>query len=126
MITSQWHIGPALLGALWWLAASATAHAQSAPSPDSTDGGVRWFQSREPFAPLIADPLETVRRIYAHYDQEPSPLHEKRMQAWIDSRGQTSFGRHVYDPVDFGWSYDGLAEQYASYRERYDVDREAV
>lgn len=75
---------------------------------------------------LIADPLETVRRIYAHYDQEPSPLHEKRMQAWIDSRGQTSFGRHVYDPVDFGWSYDGLAEQYASYRERYDVDREAV
>ena len=81
MTTSQRHIGPALLGALWWLAASATAHAQSAPdpdagsepvapdsaarqvsarpSPDSTDGGVRWFQSREPFAPLIADPLET-------------------------------------------------------------------
>ncbi|MEE9471766.1 MAG: hypothetical protein V3W32_08585, partial [Gemmatimonadota bacterium] len=81
MTTSQRHIGPALLGALWWLATSATAHAQSAPDPDagsepvapdsaaqpvsarpssdSTDGGVRWFQSREPFAPLIADPLET-------------------------------------------------------------------
>jgi hypothetical protein len=40
-------------------------------------------------------------------------------------RHQAAFGRHRYDPADFGWSYDEIAEQFAAYRERFAVAREA-
>jgi hypothetical protein len=76
------------------------------------------------FADLMADPIGAVRALYARHGEEPSPLHVRRMQAWMRERGRHSEGRHVYDPADFGWSYDGLAEEFRAYRERYDVPRE--
>ena len=36
---------------------------------------------------------------------------------------QTEHGRHVYDPADFGWSYDSLAEVWEEYTERYAIER---
>ena len=76
------------------------------------------------YADLIDDPIATVRRIYQRYDEEVSPLHERRMEVWMHERGRHSEGRHIYDPKDFGWFYDALAERFHTYRERYDVDRE--
>jgi hypothetical protein len=46
------------------------------------------------------------------------------MEVWMRERGRHSEGRHVYDPSDFGWTYDGLAETFRAYRERYDIPRE--
>jgi hypothetical protein len=46
------------------------------------------------------------------------------MKVWMQERGRDSAGRHSYDPSDFGWTYDGLAETFSDYRERYDVARE--
>jgi hypothetical protein len=76
------------------------------------------------FDELMRDPIATVRAIYAQYDEVPSELHERRMQLWLRERGQHSEGRHVYDPEDFGWTYDGLAEEFSEYAARYRVARE--
>ncbi len=70
---------------------------------------------------LIADPIGAVKRIHEQFGEEVTPLHERRMVAWMRQRPQTAFGRHVYDPADFGWSYPELAEEFADYRIRYDI-----
>ena len=50
-----------------------------------------------------------------------SDLHARRMRAFLEQRPQDAFGRHVYDPTDFGWTYAGLAEEFAGYTRRYGV-----
>ena len=54
----------------------------------------------------------------------PSNLHERRIEAGLREKPQTAHGRHAYDPKDFGWTYDGLAEIWKDYVERYDIERE--
>jgi hypothetical protein len=70
---------------------------------------------------LLADPVAAVRSLYAAFDEEVGDLHVRRMRAFLDQRPQDAFGRHVYDPADFGWTYAGLAEEFAGYTERYGV-----
>jgi hypothetical protein len=76
------------------------------------------------FEDLMKDPIGTVEAIYARFGEAPSPLHVRRMEVWLGERGRDSEGRHVYDPTDFGWSYDELADESRAYRERYHVVRE--
>jgi len=70
---------------------------------------------------LLADPVGAVRGLYAAFDEEVSDLHARRMRAFLEQRPQDAFGRHVYDPTDFGWTYAGLAEEFAGYTRRYGV-----
>jgi hypothetical protein len=51
-------------------------------------------------------------------------LHARRMHALLEDRPQDAFGRHRYDPADFGWAYPGLATEFATYTERYHIQRE--
>lgn len=74
---------------------------------------------------LMRDPLATMRRLYGHFGEAPSRLHERRIEAWLREKPQTADGKHVYDPADFGWSYDALAEIWRPYRERFDIARES-
>jgi len=76
------------------------------------------------YVDLMADPIGTVRKLYARYGEEVSPLHERRIEAWMRSRTPGTTGRHAYDPADFAWSYDALAEKFSRYRARYGVARE--
>jgi hypothetical protein len=76
------------------------------------------------FEELMRDPIGTVHAIYARHGQVPSALHVRRMEVWMRERGRHSEGRHVYDPSDFGWTYEGLAEDFGAYRARYDIPRE--
>jgi len=76
------------------------------------------------YAEMMRDPLATIRRIYAHFGDVPSRLHERRVEAWLGERHQSVHGRHGYDPADFGWSYEGLAEEFSDYRERYAIEPE--
>jgi hypothetical protein len=76
------------------------------------------------YSEIMRDPLAAVRRIHAHFDQEPSTLHERRIEAWLREKPQDEFGRHGYDPADFGWSYEELAEIWQPYVERYGIERE--
>ncbi len=74
---------------------------------------------------LMRDPLATMRRLYGHFGEAPSRLHERRIEAWLREKPQTADGKHVYDPADFGWTYDALAEIWRPYRERFDIARES-
>ena len=73
---------------------------------------------------LMRDPVAAVRKIYAHFDEEPNPLHARRIASWMREKPQDEFGRHGYEPEDFGWSYEGLAETWKDYTERFDIERE--
>ena len=77
------------------------------------------------YADLMRDPIAAVRNLYAHFGLELHPLHERRMQVWMNDRPQEHFGRHRYDGADFGFSREGLSEQYADYRERFAVPSES-
>jgi hypothetical protein len=46
------------------------------------------------------------------------------MDTYLGQRGQDAFGRHRYDPHDFGWSYPGLAEEFSDYTKHYGVASE--
>jgi hypothetical protein len=43
------------------------------------------------------------------------------MRAFLAQRPQDAFGRHRYDPEDFGWTYAQLAAEFGGYTERYGI-----
>jgi len=85
--------------------------------------GDGWCQHL-PYGDLMADPVAAVRRLYRTVGDEVSPLHARRMEVFLQQRPQDAFGRHRYDPSDFGWTYPGLADEFAGYIERYSVAAE--
>lgn len=80
-------------------------------------GWCRHVQYQE----LIGDPLATVERIYEHFGDSVSELHRRRMQTWLRHRPQNVFGKHQYDPADFGWNAPDLTRRFQDYRERYAI-----
>jgi hypothetical protein len=73
---------------------------------------------------LMADPVGTVRDLYASFGDEVTEEHASRMRALLAGRPQDAFGRHRYDPADFGWSYAEINEEFADYTSRYRVQPE--
>jgi hypothetical protein len=49
-----------------------------------------------------------------------------RMEALLADRPQDAFGRHRYDPADFGWTYAEIGAEFRYYTSRYDVRPEAA
>jgi hypothetical protein len=88
---------------------------------DKADDG--WCQHLH-YDALVADPVGTIRQLYEHFGSEVSDLHARRMDAFLQGRPKDAFGHHHYDPTDFGWTYAGLAEEFAEYTERYHVRSE--
>ncbi len=75
---------------------------------------------------LIADPVAMVRRLYSGFGEEVGSLHARRMHAFLEDRPQDLFGKHRYDPTDFGWSYPGLAEEFGTTRSAMTSRRRAT
>ena len=76
------------------------------------------------YAELMKDPVGSVRRIYAHFGDEVSPLHARRMERWMQDRPQQAFGRHVYRAEELGLSRAQIDADYAEYR-AYSVPSES-
>ena len=88
---------------------------------EKSDGA--WCQHLH-YDDLTADPTEAVCRLYAQYGGEVTDLHARRMRAFLEHRPKDAFGRHRYDPADFGWTYPELAEEFREYTDRYQVPSE--
>jgi hypothetical protein len=73
---------------------------------------------------LVADPVRTVRDLYQSFGDEVSDEHARRMTAMLRERPKDAFGRHRYDPADFGWTYAEINEEFSDYTNRYDVRAE--
>ena len=114
-------VDPAAVGRAW---SAKLRHAiECGMRYDDAHSGESWCCHVQ-YADIMADPIGAVRSIYAHFGEELHPLHEKRMDVWMRDRPQEVFGRHRYDPRDFGLSNEGIREQYADYCERYEVPAE--
>jgi hypothetical protein len=90
---------------------------------DDRQAGAGWCHHLL-YADLMIDPVAAMERLYAHFGQELSPLHRRRIEAWLRERSQSQFGRHGYDPADFGFSDSRFQAEYGDYCERFSIPRE--
>jgi hypothetical protein len=104
-----------------WKRKCAFALGSAVTFDEKSDAG--WCQHLH-YDSLMDDPLGTVRDLYRHFGGEVSDLHARRMEAFLQHRPKDAFGRHRYDPADFGWTYAGLAEEFSDYIDRYHVRSE--
>jgi hypothetical protein len=70
---------------------------------------------------LMADPVRTVTDLHHSFGDDVSEEHARRMTALLQDRPKDAFGRHRYDPADFGWTYAEISEEFTDYISRYDV-----
>jgi hypothetical protein len=94
----------------------------------AAEAGMRFRDERGPeqffdlrFRDFMADPVGSVERIYAQFDQSLSPEGERRLEAWRDAHPQGRHGRHEYQETDLGVGEDEILERFAAYIERYDL-----
>ena len=73
------------------------------------------------FGELNADPIETVKAIYAHFGLTVSCGHEKRMGVWLRDNPRSSFGKHSYVADDFGLSREAEEQRFAFYKTKFNV-----
>jgi hypothetical protein len=90
---------------------------------DDRQAGATWCHHLL-YADLMADPVAAMERMYAHFGQELSPLHRARIETWMKQRSQSAFGRHGYDPADFGYSGERFDADFGAYCERFSIPRE--
>lgn len=76
------------------------------------------------YADVVADPLKQVRRIYDFLELDLSPETEDTMRQWQVRNPQHKHGVHRYQLEDFGLDPVRLAEQFAPYRERFEIPSE--
>jgi hypothetical protein len=76
------------------------------------------------YGEVVADPLKQIRRIYDFLGLELSPESEQTMRQWQGSNPQHKHGVHRYVLEDFGLDAARLAEQFAPYRERFEIPSE--
>ncbi len=70
--------------------------------------------------------MTTVMDLYESFGDEVSDEHALRMAALLADGPKTAFGRHRYDPADFGWTYAEINEEFADYSDRCAVQSEQM
>ncbi|MBW2269502.1 MAG: sulfotransferase [Deltaproteobacteria bacterium] len=69
------------------------------------------------FEDFMADPIGSVKKIYAHFDQGLSAEGEKCLQAWEAEHPQGKHGKHRYERKDFVIPDHEILDRYADYLE---------
>jgi hypothetical protein len=82
-----------------------------------TDAAARFFDVQ--FRELLADPLDCVRHIYAHFDLELTRDAEVRMGRFLEANPRDKHGTHRYAPETFGIDPQRDALHFEAYCERY-------
>lgn len=78
------------------------------------------------FRDFMADPLATVRAIYARLDLELTGEAETRMRAFLAENPQDKHGLHQYALDDTGLDRGALRERARRYQQYFDVPSESV
>jgi len=69
---------------------------------------------------IVADPMGTVRRIYARFDLPFGEDHRARIARFLDQNpAATRLGRHKHSPEQFGIDRDEVHERLADYYHRF-------
>jgi hypothetical protein len=95
----------------------------------AAEAGMRYREKHgsEPFYDLqfgdfMSDPIGSVKRIYAHFDQELSPEGERALVAWHEGHPQGKHGQHKYTHKDFGVGEDEILERFSDYMKCYGME----
>jgi len=75
------------------------------------------------FVEVQADPIGSVRKLYASLGEELTPETERLMTTWWADNPRDKHGSHVYRAEDFGLSIDELQTRFSFYNERFDIPR---
>jgi Sulfotransferase family len=76
------------------------------------------------YADLVADPLGTMRRVYAAFGDELEGQALAAMTQHVESHPKGRFGRHAYDLAKFGLNAGVINERFRHYVQRYDIPLE--
>jgi hypothetical protein len=75
----------------------------------------------------LRDPIGTMRKLYAHFDEQFTPEAEAGMRKLMADKPQGKHGRHDYSLEEFGLTAAGVREHFRDYCERFEIPvREAV
>jgi hypothetical protein len=80
-------------------------------------GEDRFYDSN--YHDLMADHVETVRRIYDWAGLTMSDRHADAIRGWLANNQQTKHGKHKHSPEEFGMNGDQINERFASYTDRF-------
>lgn len=91
--------------------------------------GRGWsFGSPEPFHvqynEIVAEPLETVRRLYRHFGLTLQPAALERIAGRASAKPDGGYGRNVYNPAEYGLDVEEMRETFRGYMDHFDVTRE--
>ncbi len=75
---------------------------------------------------VVRDPLAEVRRIYAGLGHSLSVETESEMQRWVEANRRDKRAPHLYTLDEFNFTEEGIAEQFAAYRQRHVPQREGT
>jgi hypothetical protein len=79
-----------------------------------------------PYRQLLADPVASVERLYAHFGLPFTPAFAAGMRAWLAGNPQHKDGRHRYALAPFGLDPGEVEAAFTGYCAHFEVPREAA
>lgn len=73
------------------------------------------------YTDLVADPIDTMQRIYAYFDMPWSEDNSRRLQTYISKNPKGRHGSHRYQAEDFGLTDAEIAERFRDYIDHFDL-----
>ena len=77
------------------------------------------------FLDLMRDPVAAIEGCYGQLGLSLSEAHVRRIRSYLEAKPRGKHGTHNYTPEDFGFTTEGLREQFRPYTDHYDVELEA-
>jgi hypothetical protein len=68
---------------------------------------------------VMANPVETVRRIYERFGLRVSSEHAANMRTWLEKNPQTKHGVHKHSPEEFNLETSTINRQFKDYVDRF-------
>ncbi len=73
------------------------------------------------YADILRDPIEVMRKLYAHFDEPLTAEAEAAMRAFLANNQQGKHGKHHYTLEEFGLTKAGVQDHFRDYCERYGI-----
>ncbi len=69
---------------------------------------------------LISAPVNTIEKIYDHFNIPKSNVIRKRLEIWLRENSRSTFGNHKYSIQDFNINPEAIEEQFTFYQPELD------
>ena len=103
------------IGAHWHARLKAIFEKATAVRATAAEGQILDIQ----YADLVADPITTVQRIYAHHGYEFTESFEAAMRQWLTANRQHKHGAHRYTLEEYGLNEAQVHEDFSEYTKEF-------